>query len=69
MSKLLPCPFCGAGARLENRGRGYAVMCDQRHTDCQMNMRTHHHDVADDAVAAWNYRTPPHNNQEEADRA
>lgn len=54
--ELLPCPFCGGKAEIENRGwydeRYVDVMCE----DCRAMTACYANDEA--AVKAWNTRTP-----------
>lgn len=54
----LPCPFCGGSAVVTARDAGFRVECANRYNPglCPVNMRTHHHWLEDDAVAAWNTR-------------
>ena len=52
--KLLPCPFCGGEATIDNVGRKYQAWC--KHCCC-IHMGEFYNTEAE-AIAAWNRRTP-----------
>ncbi len=50
------CPFCDGEAVAEEHGQGWRITCENRHTTCPMNMRTHHQASEKKAIEAWNTR-------------
>ena len=67
VSELLPCAFCGGEAQIVGDERyGFCVVCAA--SDCTVAMGEsydrdampdHQFRTPDDAIAAWNRRTPP----------
>ena len=55
--KLLPCPFCGADAHIEDgrNDRPWLVECPN--SDCHAQPFMDHADTRKQAIAAWNART------------
>lgn len=67
MLKIAPCPFCGwehAAPIFSNNPEYTSIMCSNVHCEAEGPVA----EAEADAVEAWNRRTPPQNNQEEADR-
>ena len=53
MSNLQPCPFCGAGAKVQDIGTGhFRVMCKK----CPTSVGRYWFVKKDDAINAWNRR-------------
>lgn len=52
--KLLPCPFCGGEAMIDNAGGKYQAWCEHC---CCIHMGEFYNTEAE-AIAAWNRRIP-----------
>ena len=59
--KLLPCPFCGAAAKLEQGGFGEQFAACTR---CWLHMGMAWADTKENAVKGWNTRAPTPREQE-----
>ena len=58
---LKACPFCGSNGKLDLSDFGSAmVYCSAESigVDCPVNPETGFHDTQEQAIAAWNTRTP-----------
>lgn len=54
MNELLPCPFCGGGARLVDHNGIHYVDCD----NCSIQPGNNNLSSKEVAIAAWNRRAP-----------
>lgn len=58
MDNIDNCKTCGAKGALEPRGKKWIIACLNRFRGCPMNARTHMCSTPDEAVTAWNTRSP-----------
>ena len=56
---LLPCPFCGGSAVQFDALKGHKVECENRNTNCPVNMRSRYQISSTDAANLWNTRALP----------
>ena len=61
MAELLPCPFCGGNVRVWHNleTENYDVECQKCGCDVQQ-----HYGCKDEAITAWNTRTPKERGEE-----